>query len=181
MKLLHTADWHLNDRLGRIDRTEHLRRRVEKVAEICEREEVDVLLIAGDLFSEQAEVSSRVNQVADSLRHLRQTFAEFFNRGGVILGVTGNHAQAGRVRPSLALARAGMDTAEPPRRRGDPFTPGKMYLLDTAFVGRVRDHREAFDVQFALLPFPSLGRVLTGAETATTPAELNRPVGESVA
>jgi DNA repair exonuclease SbcCD nuclease subunit len=45
----------------------------------------------------------------------------------------------------------------------------------------VRDRREAFDVQFVLLPFPSLGRVLTGAETATSPSELNRPVAEAVA
>jgi exonuclease SbcD len=181
MKLLHTADWHLNDRLGRTDRTEHLRRRVETVATICEHEAVDVLVLAGDLFSEQAEVSSRANQVADSFRHLRQTFAAFFARGGIILGVTGNHDQDGRVRPQLELARAGMDLAEPPRRRGDHFEPRKMYLLDTAFVGRVRDAREGFDVQFALLPYPGLGRVLTGGETATTPAELNRPVGEYVA
>ena len=181
MKLLHTADWHLNDRLGRIDRTDHLRRRVEKVAEICERECIDVLVIAGDLFSEQAEVSSRVNQVADSLRHLRQTFASFFARGGIILAVTGNHDQDGRVRPYLELARAGMDLAEPPRHRGGCFEPRKLYLLDTAFVGRVRDLRDGFDVQFALLPFPSLGRILTGTETATTPAELNRPIGEFVA
>jgi exonuclease SbcD len=32
-----------------------------------------------------------------------------------------------------------------------------------------------------LLPYPSLGRVLTGNETASTPAELHRPIGESVA
>src|SRR5262249_13817165 len=176
-----TADWHLNDRLGRIDRTDHLRCRVQQVADICEREGIDVLVIAGDLFSEQAEVSSRVNQVAESLRHLRETFREFFKRGGIILAVTGNHDQDGRVRPCLELARAGMDIDEPPRTRGDYFDPGKMYLLDTAFVGRVRDAREGFAVQFALLPFPSLSRILTGTETATTAAELNRPSAEFVA
>src|SRR5207253_465930 len=32
-----------------------------------------------------------------------------------------------------------------------------------------------------LLPYPSLGRVLTGNETASTPAEFNRPVGQHVA
>jgi DNA repair protein SbcD/Mre11 len=180
VKLLHTADWHLNARLGGIDRTTHLRQRVEEVAGICEREGVDVLIIAGDLFSEQAEVTARVNQVADSFRHLRQTFAEFFARGGIILGVTGNHDQDGRVMPNLTLARVGMDIAEPPRKRGDHFTPGRMYLLDTAFVGRVHDSRERFDVQFALLPFPGLSRILTGAETVTTSAEFNRPVGEQV-
>jgi exonuclease SbcD len=32
MRILHTADWHLGDRLGRIDRTDDLRRAVERVA-----------------------------------------------------------------------------------------------------------------------------------------------------
>jgi exonuclease SbcD len=181
VKILHTADWHLNDRLGRTDRTDHLRRRVEEVAGLCEREAVDVLVVAGDLFSEQAEVSARVNQVADSLRHLRRAFAPFFARGGIALAVTGNHDQDGRVRPHLEVARAGLDVTAPALARGGHFLPGKLYLLDTAFVGRVRDTRAGFDVQFALLPFPGLGRVLTGTETATTAAELNRPVAAAVA
>src|SRR5690349_10805469 len=54
MKILHTADWHLGDRLGRIDRTEDLRRAVERVARYCGEHQVDVLLVAGDLFSELA-------------------------------------------------------------------------------------------------------------------------------
>ncbi len=181
MKILHTADWHLNLKLGKVDRTESLRRRVEEVAAVCKREAVDVLVVAGDLFSERPEVTSRVNEVADSLRHLRAAFARFFADGGIVLAVTGNHDQDGRVRPHLEVARAGLDVTAPPLARGGYFQPGKLYLLDTAFVGRVRDRRDGFDVQFALLPFPGLSRVLTGAETKTTAAELNRPVAEAVA
>jgi exonuclease SbcD len=175
MKLLHTADWHLNDRLGGQDRTEHLRRRVERVAELCKEECVDVLLIAGDVFSEQA----TAGQVADSFRHLRKTFRPFFQKGGIILAVTGNHDQDGRIRPFIELARAGMNIAEPPRRPGEPFCPGKMYLLDSAFFGRVRD-AAGTEVQFVLLPFPNHSRLLTGTERATTADELNRPIAQRV-
>jgi exonuclease SbcD len=175
MKLLHTADWHLNDRLGGQDRSEHLRRRVERVAALCHEEEVDVLAIAGDLFSEQAMPA----QVADSFRHLRVTFRPFFQRGGTILAVTGNHDQDGRVRPSLELARAGMDIAEPPRRPGDPFAPGKMYLLDAPFFGRIPD-AAGMEVQFVLLPFPAHSRMLIGTEQVTTADELNRPIAQRV-
>ena len=73
MKLLHTADWHLGDRLGRIDRTDDLRRAVERVAAYCEQERVDVLLVAGDLFSEQASY----DQMTDALGHLGKTFRPF--------------------------------------------------------------------------------------------------------
>lgn len=171
MRLLHTADWHLNDRLGGRDRAEHLHRRVERVAEICREECVDVLLVAGDLFSEQA----KAEQAAESFRHLRRTFRAFFQGGGTILAVTGNHDQDGRVRPFIELARAGMDVAEPPRRPGDNFEPGKLYLLDSVFFGRLRDSA-GMDVQFALLPFPSRSRMLIGSERATTAEELNRPI-----
>ena len=41
MKILHTADWHLNDRLVRIDRTADLRAGVERVAAYCESERID--------------------------------------------------------------------------------------------------------------------------------------------
>ena len=54
MRILHTADWHLGDRLGRIDRTDDLRRAVERVAGYCLSEKADVLLVAGDIFSEVA-------------------------------------------------------------------------------------------------------------------------------
>jgi exonuclease SbcD len=181
MKLLHTGDWHLNHVQGRVDRAEHLRRRVEKVAEICERESVDVLLHAGDWFSEHSQVNARVNQVAESFTHMRKVFAPFFARGGILLGVTGNHDQDGRIRPHIDLARAGMNIVSPSRRPGDRFTPGNFYLVDTFFHGRVRDEKEGFDAQFVLLPFPSLGRVLAGSETANSPSELNRSVGEAVA
>ena len=126
MKILHTADWHLNDMLGRVDRTEDLRRRVERVAELCDEHRVDVLLIAGDLFSDQA----TAEQVAESFRHLRATFAGFFDRGGTILAVTGNHDQDRRVHRPLKVARAGMLVADTPVGQGDHFRTGRAYLLD---------------------------------------------------
>ena len=66
MRILHTADWHLGDRLGRIDRTGDLRRAVERVAGYCTSERVDVLLVAGDLFSEMAGPDG----LRDAMRHL---------------------------------------------------------------------------------------------------------------
>src|SRR5262245_30488370 len=91
MRILHTADWHLGDRLGRIDRTDDLRRAVERVARYCLNERVDVLLIAGDLFSEL----SRADNLRASIEHLQQTFRPFLLGGGTILAVTGNHDHEG--------------------------------------------------------------------------------------
>src|SRR5829696_5988369 len=87
MKILHTADWHPGDRLGRIDRTDDLRKAVERVAAICESEAVDVLLVAGDLFSELA----RPDALRETIRHWQDVFRGFLVRGRTILTLTGNH------------------------------------------------------------------------------------------
>jgi exonuclease SbcD len=117
--------------------------------------------------------------VADSFQHLRSTFRPFFQRGGTILAVTGNHDQDGRVRPFIELARAGMDIAEPPRRAGDLFASGKMYVLDSFFFGRVRDS-VGIEVQFVLLPFPTHSRMPTSTARVTTAEQLNRPIAQRV-
>src|SRR5262245_57129683 len=87
MRILHTADWHLADRLGRIDRTDDLRRAVERVAAYCAGESVDLLLVAGDLFSELAGPEA----LRESIRHLQDVFGAFLREGGSILAMTGNH------------------------------------------------------------------------------------------
>ncbi len=50
MKVLHTSDWHVGKRLGRYDRSDEYRDVIAEVAEIAEREAVDLVLHSGDLF-----------------------------------------------------------------------------------------------------------------------------------
>src|SRR5213078_1169641 len=73
--------------LGRVDRTDDLRRAVERVADYCVRERADVLLVAGDLFSEL----SRPDSLRESIEHIEAVFEPFLLGGGTILALTGNH------------------------------------------------------------------------------------------
>jgi len=50
MRILHTADWHVGRRLGRHDRTEEMRDALDEVARIADEEQVDLVLVAGDVF-----------------------------------------------------------------------------------------------------------------------------------
>ena len=147
MRIIHTADWHLCDRLGRVDRTHDLRQRVEQVAGLCEAHRVDVLLIAGDLFSEHASL----DETTDALAHLHQTFAGFFDGGGTIIAVTGNHDRESRVE----LVRQGMRLATP--EAGRRFRPGRMYLLNQPFVGAL-ETMSGEKGQFVLVPYPTTVR-----------------------
>ncbi|MGQ9691885.1 MAG: metallophosphoesterase family protein [Thermaceae bacterium] len=50
MRILHTADWHLGKLLKGVDRTPEVAEALEGVLEIVQKERVDLVLVAGDLF-----------------------------------------------------------------------------------------------------------------------------------
>ena len=50
MKILHTADWHLGKRLQEFSRLEEQKLVLEEIIQIADREEVDLVLLAGDIF-----------------------------------------------------------------------------------------------------------------------------------
>lgn len=147
MRIIHTADWHLCDRLGRIDRTPHLRQRVQRVAELCQEHAADVLLIAGDLFSNDRSVT--LDHMVEELVFLKRTFEPFFARGGTILAVTGNHD----IDQRIDAVRAGMTLASPIAAQDGRLPPGRMYLANgraLAWINSPAGHT----VQFVLLPYP---------------------------
>jgi exonuclease SbcD len=50
MRLLHTSDWHLGKRLFKLDRAQEHGLFLEWLIEIIKQKEIDILLIAGDVF-----------------------------------------------------------------------------------------------------------------------------------
>lgn len=50
MKILHTSDWHLGQRLLQLDRHEEFRLALDWLLEVIREEQIDVLLVAGDIF-----------------------------------------------------------------------------------------------------------------------------------
>jgi exonuclease SbcD len=154
MKILHTADWHLGDRLGRIDRTADLRRAVERVAGYCEQERVEVLLMAGDLFSEL----SRPDGLRDSIAHLQTVFTPFLMNGGTVVALTGNHDNE----TFCQTLRHAMTLAAPGARGGGLVPPGRFYLADDPTLLRLAG-RDGEQVQFLLMPYPTPPCYLGGA------------------
>ena len=50
MKILHTADWHLGKRLQEYSRLEEQKEVLQEIVDIAENEDVDLVLLAGDIF-----------------------------------------------------------------------------------------------------------------------------------
>jgi len=168
MRILHTADWHLGDRLGRIDRSQDLRRAVERVGHYCRHEAVDILLVAGDLFSELA----RPDGLRETIEHWQDVFRDFLSAGGTILALTGNHDNENFCR---TLTHA-MNLAAPTTgAMGDLVPAGRLYLATEPTLLRLRDRRESFDVQFILMPYPTPSRYLRNeaGQKYSSPEEKN--------
>jgi exonuclease SbcD len=155
MRILHTADWHLGDRLGRIDRTDDLRRAVERIAAYCDEKKVDLLLVAGDLFSEL----NRPDGLREAIRHLQQVFLPFLQAGGTILTLTGNHDNEN----FCQMLRSAMTLAAPLENFGERVPAGRLYLTTDPTLLRVTDKTSGQDVQFILMPYPTPAQYLKDA------------------
>lgn len=155
MRILHTADWHLGARLGRVDRADDLRRAVEQVFRHCDREAVDVLLIAGDLFDSVC----RTDDVCAAVGHMKDVARPFLRSGGTILALTGNHdgeTFCKTLQHTLTLADP--DEAD----FGGLWTAGRFHLATRPTFCRLADH-SGHEVQFVLMPYPTPERYLDDA------------------
>jgi exonuclease SbcD len=86
MRILHTADWHLGARLGSQDRIGDQMDRLEEIASLLDSEEVDLLLVAGDVFDEHR--SEALSRIVSRLARLLKPRIE---AGLNVAFVAGNH------------------------------------------------------------------------------------------
>lgn len=86
MKILHTSDWHLGARIGRLDRADDAFARIAELTEVIDEEQVDLLLVAGDIFDE-----TRTHQLGGLLRRLAQLLAPHIADGLRTVFLAGNH------------------------------------------------------------------------------------------
>lgn len=167
MKVIHTADWHLGDRLRQIDRTEDLHGAIDQVACYCEQHEVDVLVVAGDLFSETA----RAETFQRSLAFLSERFRQLLLSGMTILGVTGNHDKD----VYCELLRRAFQLAAPvPRTAGGLLPNGRIYLATRPCQFRLADRRGHVTAQWVCMPYPTAARYFDGHCSSTYASFRNR-------
>jgi len=88
MKILHTADWHLGKKLGEFSRLEEQKEVLDELCQIADAQNVDVVLIAGDLFDIPLP-SNEANQLfLKTLQRLSK------NGSRPVVAIAGNHDSA---------------------------------------------------------------------------------------
>lgn len=99
MKILHTSDWHLGKKLESFSRLEEQKEVLEEINDIANREKVDAVLIAGDLFD-------TFNPPADAVDLFYKTLKKLSNYGKrAVIAIAGNHDSPDRIEVPNPLAR----------------------------------------------------------------------------
>jgi DNA repair protein SbcD/Mre11 len=128
MRILHTSDWHLGSRLGGHDRNDELFAQVEHICQLTKDHDVDVLLVAGDVF---------VRKSPELTKRLAKILKAYVHDGLHVILVPGNHDDREHFRMMKALLTLKQGESD------------RVHIVET---------REIFcidRVQFAILPYPT--------------------------
>ena len=157
MKILHTSDWHLNDRLGRIPRQEDIEARLIEIAGYLEEHQVDVMIVAGDLLS----TYNRIEEIKVAISQVNEIFKPFLLNGGTIITISGNHDRENYFR---LLRFAGDLTAPIIHSQSGARPNGRMYFVsDPAYL--LLEDKTGQQVQFVMMPYPTPTRYLKNEKT----------------
>lgn len=128
MKILHTADWHIGKKLDNFSRLDEQRLVLEEICEIAEREQVDAIVIAGDLF-DNFNPSSEATELLYSTLHRLSA-----NGTRAVIAIAGNHDSPERIQVPDALAKVcGIQFVGFPNTEVKPFcTQGQVDIIKTA-------------------------------------------------
>src|SRR6266852_2735340 len=147
MIILHTADWHLNSILGRQKRNTDLCASLRQIASYLEQEQVEVMVIAGDVFRER----SRPEQIQAGIEIMKLYFRTFLVRGGTIVAISGNHDSE----ILFTTLRDAQDLGVPGMQERDGVqASSRSYFDPVASTLRLRD-RAGQIVSFVLMSYPT--------------------------
>lgn len=167
MRILHTADWHLNARWYGHPRNEDLKRILEQIRDYLDTYHVDVMVVAGDVL----EKSSDSDEIRAAVKIIKDAFLPFLERGGTIIAISGNHDDDAL----FEAMRLALDMVVPDQANLNGMDPsGRLYLVARPHVLRLTDQQGEV-VQFALMPYPEPSVYLRREDVnITSPAELHQ-------
>jgi exonuclease SbcD len=154
MKFLHTSDWHIGKTLKGQSRLEEQAAVLDEIVAIARREDVDAVLIPGDLYETSSPSAEAQRLVVHALIEFRKTGAE-------VITMAGNHDHAATFdayRPLMAIG--GIHVLGQVR----PAHDGGVVSFDAKSTGE--------RVNVAVLPFLTTRYAVRAAQLLTnTPAE----------
>jgi exonuclease SbcD len=150
LRVLHTADWHLGDRLGGVDRLPDQLARLRELVAHAEDRQVDVLLVCGDVLEER-----RPERLAAIVSQLGELLAPSVERGMQCVFLAGNHDSAHTFELLSAVQRL----------LGERHASRVHFVREPALVPLTVDGEVA--ATLAALPYPSVAAYSLPADLGT--------------
>lgn len=180
MRILHTADWHIGKTLEGRDRLPEQEQFVEELVDICEREAVDLILMAGDVYQ-----TANPSAAAEELFYYAMDRLSANGKRGIVV-ISGNHDNPDRLVAASPLAyRHGIVLIGRPHEEiiwAPSHSPDRVQILQAGpswLEMKVPgcDHHAVI----AALPYPSEARLRQLLTQSTEDAELRKEYNAQVA
>jgi exonuclease SbcD len=163
LKFLHTADWHVGKTLKGRDRLDEQKAVLAEIAAVAEANEVDAVLVAGDVYDLSAPSAAAQQLVVQTLLRMRRSGAE-------VIVIAGNHDHG----PTFEAYRPLMGEV------GITLT-GAYKSPERGGVVRFTARSDGAPAQVAVLPFLSQRYAVRAAEiVANSPSENVRAYDEQM-
>ncbi|RZI92963.1 MAG: exonuclease subunit SbcD, partial [Microbacterium sp.] len=115
MRILHTSDWHIGRTFHGHATLDALRGVLEALTAQVRENQVDVVIVAGDVFDSAAPAADCYTLLTDTLGALADT-------GARVIVTSGNHDSAARLGFQSGLLRDGVHVLTDPRALATPVT-----------------------------------------------------------
>jgi exonuclease SbcD len=112
VRILHTSDWHLGRTLHGVDLLDHQRAFLDHLVALVEERDVDVVVVAGDVYDRAIPAVPTVALLADALERLSAI--------AVVVVTPGNHDSAVRLGFGSRLMRPGLHLLADVSRLAEP-------------------------------------------------------------
>jgi len=177
MRLLHTSDWHLGKTLAGTSRVPEQVAFADEVVRLCDDEQVDVVLLTGDVFD-------TYNPPIEAEELFFDTMARLGNGGRrAVVVIAGNHDSPDRIGASVPLAAShGVWILGHPDEtaRGMPRGEGRVVLERAAPGSMLLRLPNAERVHVATLPYPSEARLRRALTDGIDERELQQAYSRAV-
>jgi len=175
MKILHTGDWHLGKKLGSFSRLEEQAEVLEEITQILEDHDIDVVLIAGDLFD-------TFNPPVEAIDLFYKTVKKMTANGKrPVVAIAGNHDSPERIEAPDPLAReCGIIFAGYPYTHIPPFRLDSGLEVSQSEPGfiELKIPGQAYPLRLILAPYSNESRLKTFSGLEDSESEMRRLLQE---
>jgi len=167
VKFLHTADWHLGVKTNGRDRLNEQKRVLDEIESIVTYENVDCVIIAGDIFNTASPSADAEELFFDSIQKLSNGGERF------VFVLAGNHDDPTRLSAGLPLATkhniALVGSLE--KLKENSFNKNAMIKVVETGKGHIKIQKNEEIVTIAYLPYPNEVRITEKVDSDLSYAE----------